>query len=72
MTDKKKDSEIEELEIRFFLNKATSEDDELLKRFLEMSNYLSPIKHSQLTKILLNRAYEYWFLPEIKKDKNQR
>jgi hypothetical protein len=37
-----------------------------------MSDYYHPIESSPLNKMLINKAFEKWFIPEIKKKANKK
>lgn len=54
------------IEVRFMIK--ADKESELYDIFEEMREYLSPIKPSEVTKFLINKAYTYWYLNEIKKE----
>lgn len=61
----------EEFDIRIVLRPKNKrkEDDILYKNFLEIKAFLSPIKNNEIMKYCIKKAYDEWFLKEIKSGK---
>jgi len=58
-------------DIRNYLRPDAVEDLQTYERFGEMIDYFHPIKPNKLNKLLINKAYEEWFVPKIKKGANK-